>query len=268
MPIACGRDSFGNCERVFSLLPSDFKTLSKCSGFAHSLVDVTTANVPSSNSPNRKLASSPPETPCNKVEPLYVIDLSDPSDPKIAGELEIPGFSEYLHPIGEDLLIGIGKGAVTGDSGTTWFQGIKIALFDVSDMSSPTELDVIDIGQRGSSTALSYDHHAFTGLTKGDDYRFALPISVNDNTPTGDYWKDPESAYYDWSYTGLHLFDVKNKKLSLQGALITQSHDSETTENHWTTKRGLIQGNDVYHLSGSDIYKANWLTPDDISDKF
>ncbi|MFT5592238.1 MAG: putative secreted protein with C-terminal beta-propeller domain [Oceanicoccus sp.] len=203
-----------------------------------------------------------------KVDPLYAIDLSDPSDPKIAGELEIPGFSEYLHPIGDDLLVGIGKGAVTGVSGTTWFQGIKIALFDVSDMSSPTELDVIDIGQRGSNTALAYDHHAFTGLTQGDDYRFALPISVNDNTPTGDYWKDPESAYYDWSYTGLHLFDVKNKKLSLQGALITQSHDSETTENHWTTKRGLIQGNDVYHLSGSDIYKANWLTPDDISDKF
>ena len=203
-----------------------------------------------------------------KVDPLYAIDLTDLSDPKIAGELEIPGFSDYLHPVGDGLLIGIGKGAVTGASGTTWFQGIKIALFDVSDMSKPTELDVIDIGHRGSHTALSYDHHAFTGLHVGDQYRFAFPISVNDGGPNFEDNQEPESQYYNWSHTGLHLFEIENNQLTLKGALITASNDAEKTDNHWNTRRGLIQGDDVYHLGGSDIYKANWSTPSDMSDKF
>lgn len=203
-----------------------------------------------------------------KVDPLYAIDLSNPNDPKIAGELEIPGFSEYLHPIGDDLLIGIGKGAITGASGTTWFQGIKVALFNVSDMSNPTELDVIDIGRRGSNTALSYNHHAFTGLQVGEQYRFAFPINVNDGEARDDYFLDPESQYYEWTETGLHLFEVENNQLTLKGALITDTNDGDIIENDWNTRRGLIQGDDVYHLSGKDIYKANWETPSDISGKF
>jgi uncharacterized secreted protein with C-terminal beta-propeller domain len=202
------------------------------------------------------------------MDPLYAIDLSNIKDPRIAGELEIPGFSEYLHPIGSDLLIGIGQNAVTGATGSTLIQGVKIALFDVSDMNNPEELDVIDVGHRGSHTALSYDHHAFTGLQVDNQYRFAFPISVNDGAPSGSPSANPENQYHDWSYTGLHIFEVENKKLALQGALITDSSDDEKIYNHWNTRRGLIQGDEVYHLSGSDIYQANWATPSEVSEKF
>jgi uncharacterized secreted protein with C-terminal beta-propeller domain len=54
--------------------------------------------------------------------------------PIIAGELEIPGYSDYLHPIGNDLLLGIGKDAIVGASGTSWYQGVKVSLFDVADI--------------------------------------------------------------------------------------------------------------------------------------
>lgn len=86
------------------------------------------------------------------TDPLYVFDLSDPFQPKTLGELHIEGYSDYLHPITEDLLLGIGKDAVP-DTGATdfngrgaWYQGLKLALFDVSDPSTPTEIRSMIIG--------------------------------------------------------------------------------------------------------------------------
>jgi hypothetical protein len=211
-----------------------------------------------------------------KVDPLYVIDLSNPSQPSIAGELEIPGYSDYLHPIGNDLLLGIGKDAIVGSSGTSWYQGVKVSLFDVKDIQQPTELGSIIIGKRGSSTALEYDLHSFTGIQQGDQqdgqYRFAFPISVSDGPAQGDYWQDPESQFFQWSHSGLYLFEVKDKQLTQAGALITdRSSDTNVENNYWSSnhsRRGLIQADDVYHLSGDDLYKANWNSPEQMSEKF
>ena len=71
-----------------------------------------------------------------KTDPLYAIDLSNPLDPRITGELEIPGFSDYLHPLPGGLLLGFGKDSVpadsTGDAQWAWFQGLQLTLFDVT----------------------------------------------------------------------------------------------------------------------------------------
>jgi uncharacterized secreted protein with C-terminal beta-propeller domain len=207
-----------------------------------------------------------------KVDPLYVIDLSDPFQPNIAGELEIPGYSDYLHPIGNDLLLGIGKDAVVGDSGTSWYQGVKVLLFDVKNIQQPTELGSIIIGKRGSSTALEYDLHSFTGIQQNDQYRFAFPISVNDGPAQEDNWGESESQFYQWSQAGLYLFEVKENQLTQMGALITERRsDSNIENNYWPRRyssRGLIQGDDVYHLNGDDLYKANWHSPEQLSEKF
>lgn len=207
-----------------------------------------------------------------KVDPLYVIDLSNPSQPTIAGELEIPGYSDYLHPIGNDLLLGIGKDAIVGESGTSWYQGVKVSLFDVKDIQQPTELGNIIIGKRGTSTALSHDLHSFSGIQQDDQYRFAFPISVHNRAAQEYIWRDPESQFYQWSQTGLYLFEVKNDELSQAGALITdRSTDENTVNNHWYSnysRRGLIQEDEVYHLISGGLYKANWNSPEEISDKF
>ena len=96
-----------------------------------------------------------------EVDPLYVIDLSNPEDPKILGELEMPGYSDYLHPVSDSLVLGIGKDAIASEDGTfSWYQGVKLALFDVSD---PTALSVVDsliIGERGTESEVLVDHHA------------------------------------------------------------------------------------------------------------
>jgi uncharacterized secreted protein with C-terminal beta-propeller domain len=91
-----------------------------------------------------------------QVDPLYTLDLSDPQKPAVRGELKILGFSSYLHPIGDDLLLGLGQDA--NEQGQT--QGTQLSLFDVSDLSAPKRLHQQALGESTSSAA-EHDHHAF-----------------------------------------------------------------------------------------------------------
>jgi uncharacterized secreted protein with C-terminal beta-propeller domain len=92
-----------------------------------------------------------------QTDPLYTVDLSDPTQPRVRGELKIPGYSAYLHPIGEDLLLGVGQEA--SDDGRV--QGLQLSLFDVSDLAQPRRVQKAQLGERWSSSAVEWDHHAF-----------------------------------------------------------------------------------------------------------
>ena len=90
-----------------------------------------------------------------QIDPLFAIDLSDPTKPSIAGELKIQGYSAYLHPAGDGLLIGVGQDA-TEQGRTT---GTQVSLFDVSDIRNPTRLASRTL--EGGSSEAEFDHHAF-----------------------------------------------------------------------------------------------------------
>jgi uncharacterized secreted protein with C-terminal beta-propeller domain len=90
-----------------------------------------------------------------QIDPLYTVDLADPDRPRVLGELKIPGYSAYLHPVGEDLLLGVGQDATEEGRPT----GTQLSLFDVSDLRRPTRLHKASLGL-GWSAAES-DHHAF-----------------------------------------------------------------------------------------------------------
>lgn len=90
-----------------------------------------------------------------QTDPLFVIDLKNPTDPQVLGELKIPGFSSYLHPYDETTLIGLGK-----DSGD-WNAKLKLSLFDVSDVSNPKEIDNYILGEKGGNSIALTDHKAF-----------------------------------------------------------------------------------------------------------
>ncbi|HSU02687.1 MAG TPA: beta-propeller domain-containing protein, partial [Nocardioides sp.] len=94
-----------------------------------------------------------------QTDPLYAVDLSDPADPRLLGELKIPGFSEYLHPLGEQRLIGVGQDASL--SGTT--RGAQAALFDVTDLTAPRQIDVVRY-PRNSQAGAGVDPRQFTWL--------------------------------------------------------------------------------------------------------
>ena len=91
-----------------------------------------------------------------RTDPLYVIDLHDPAAPRVAGELEIPGYSSYLHPVGEGLLLGVGHDGT--DDG--FLTGAAVSLFDVRDPGLPARIDLERLG-RAATPHVDEDHHAF-----------------------------------------------------------------------------------------------------------
>lgn len=118
------------------------------------------------------------------TDPLFVIDLKDPWKPAVLGALKIPGYSDYLHPYDENHLIGFGKDTITvslkDSSGTVvdtaaYYLGMKIALFDVSNVAKPIEMDSIRIGDRGTESELLNDHKAL--LFSKEKGLLAFPVN-------------------------------------------------------------------------------------------
>jgi hypothetical protein len=91
-----------------------------------------------------------------QVDPLYTIDLSNPASPRVVGELKIPGYSAYLHPVGDGLLLGVGQDATSEGRRA----GVQLSLFDVSDLANPVRLNQFALGEN-SYTPVEDDHHAF-----------------------------------------------------------------------------------------------------------
>ena len=114
-----------------------------------------------------------------ETDPLFVIDLTEPTNPTVLGELKIPGYSTYLHPYDENHLIGFGENTKLvnygyGDQVVT--DGMKIALFDVTDPNNPTEMYSVNIGEKGTYSELLYNHKAL--LFSKDKNIIAFPISI------------------------------------------------------------------------------------------
>ncbi|NLP51492.1 beta-propeller domain-containing protein [Bacillus sp. RO1] len=131
-----------------------------------------------------------------EVDPLFVFDLSNPNEPKVLGELKIPGFSNYLHPYDENHLIGFGYDTkVEKDQWGTrvMTNGVKISLFDVSDPTNPLEKHTEIIGGQSTQSPLNHDHKAL--LFNKDKDIFAFPITkYNENQKDGSYRLDFEGA--------------------------------------------------------------------------
>lgn len=133
-----------------------------------------------------------------KTDPLFVVNLLNPASPKVEGELQIPGFSTYLHPLDEGHLIGLGFAA--DDEGQfAWTQGLKLALFNVMDPKSPKEIGNREIGSRGSYSPAIEEHHAFT-LDK-DRGILALPVDIYEGGEGG-------SDFGTHSFSGVMLLRV------------------------------------------------------------
>ncbi|MEY4977756.1 MAG: hypothetical protein RLZZ352_26 [Pseudomonadota bacterium] len=151
------------------------------------------------------------------TDPLYVLDLSDPSDPRTLGELEVSGYSDYLFPLSERYLLGIGKEAAesgdnAGDGRFAWYQGVKLSLIDVADPTKPQEVAKQLIGQRGTDATVLHDHHGVALLplapsTGGSAsvVRVALPIKLHDTAPAD---TSSPSTYYHFTRTQLSRLEV------------------------------------------------------------
>jgi hypothetical protein len=194
------------------------------------------------------------------IDPLYVIDLSRPEQPQIAGELELPGFSTLLQPIGEGLLLGIGQHVPAAAGGLT--QGVKVALFDVSDISTPLELGSEVIGKRGSSSPALSDHHALTLLATEGLFRAAIPVVRHAEPATQGVDITDPAYWYGWSDSGLYEFaiDPSSGALQLEGSLIVEQ---QTPDQPWPQydsyrSRSVLHDDAVFFISGSRVWTHHW----------
>ena len=185
-----------------------------------------------------------------QTDPLFVVDLSDAENPRVVGELKVTGYSGYLHPYDENHLLGIGMEAT--EEGRT--QGVKVSLFDVSDMENPEEIGKYEVDERWSSSEAIYDHMAV--LFDKTKNLLVIPVSYNKEIAVaGQNWP----RYENWQ--GVYVFDVDLNGIELKGK-ITHNEDENGTD-YWYgggdyVRRSLYMDDVLYTLSNSKI-KANEL---------
>ncbi len=188
-----------------------------------------------------------------KVDPLFTIDLSDPEEPRVLGKLKIPGYSDYLHPYDENILIGVGKETEEAKEGDfSWYQGVKISLFDVSDVENPRELAKIEIGDRGTDSPALYDHHAF--LFSRERNLLVIPV-LEAQIDGGDFSGTvPANFYGEYVYQGAYVFSISRDGIELRGRVTHISDDSFIKSGFWfeseySVERSLYIEDNLYTIS-------------------
>ncbi len=161
-----------------------------------------------------------------KIDPFFVIDTSDPRNPRIVGKLKIPGYSDYLHPYDENHILGFGKDANDAKEGDfAWYQGMKIALFDVTDPNNPVEMSKVVIGDRGTESPLLSNHKAL--LFDRERGLLAFPVSVakvTDDQREQGSWDFP--AYGETVFQGAYVYDVDLRDgFTLRGTITHYGED-------------------------------------------
>ncbi|MEM2892880.1 MAG: beta-propeller domain-containing protein [Candidatus Bathyarchaeia archaeon] len=198
-----------------------------------------------------------------KVDPLFVLDLSDPANPKVLGRLKIPGYSNYLHPYDDSHLIGIGKETVEAEGGGfAWYQGVKISLFDISDVENPKELAKYEVGDRGTDSPALRDHKALLLIRSRS--MLVLPILEARINPEAYPGEIPPNAQGNYVYQGAYILRVSPEGIELLGR-ITHMDDVDDLaksgfyfESPYSVKRALYIEDTIYTISDSMI-KMNSL---------
>jgi uncharacterized secreted protein with C-terminal beta-propeller domain len=181
-----------------------------------------------------------------RIDPLYVIDLTDPEDPYIAGELHVPGVSDFLHPVTENLLLGLGR-----DAGG----GVKVELFDASDISLPVSRGTHVIGGSGSYSEAVFNRHAFTYQADVDGVdRFIVPVNAF-----------ASDGSYTFLGSALHLFEIQNKltpALTMMNQVGTVQPLSSGGEPEWIERsRAYLHDNAIFYVRDEDVWGSFWSVP-------
>ena len=193
-----------------------------------------------------------------KIDPLFVIDLSEPTNPTVLGQLKIPGYSDYLHPYDENHIIGVGKETVEAGGGNfAWYQGIKISLFDVSNVSNPIEISKYEIGDRGTESPILNDHKAF--LFDRSKNLLVIPVLVAEINET--QYPDGVPPYVHGTpvWQGAYVFNITlSDGFVLRGNVTHQEDGISIWESSNWVNRALYIENVLYTVSDKKI-KMNSL---------
>ena len=192
------------------------------------------------------------------TDPLYVLDLSNPSDPLVAGELQVSGYSDYLFPLTDSLLLGIGKEAVAdgtaGDGRFAWYQGVKLSLIDVSDPARPREAARSIVGRRGTDAVALRNHHGVALQTVGTTVRVSLPVSLHETAAS--YATGTPSDYFQFTRNELQKFEIDLLALSLK----TRGSVASTpqVQRDIGDDRSLLWNNQVHYFQNGSWISSPW----------
>ena len=180
-----------------------------------------------------------------QIDPFFVIDLARDT-PRVLGELKLPGFSDYLHPYGDDYVIGVGRDTELRNGWVVQL-GVKIAVFDVRDVSSPVVLDDHIIGKStGTYSAAQSDHKAFFL----DASRGLMVVPIASNTDELDLQSSLQDGWQPWD--GFYVFSLEGDGLDLAG---TVEHSAGDDKRHHGFRTFYI--NDVLYTVSSKYVKMN-----------
>ena len=206
------------------------------------------------------------------MDPLWTIDLSNPTSPTIMGELKVPGVSTYIHPLSDDAILTIGLGPADEETGLGLDWGnTRLSLFNVSNFSDPQETQTLSLspvedptdGWTWAWSEATWEHKAFQyWAPKG---MLAVPL----NTYRYDYYYDDDGRYhydYDW-VSKLMIVNVTEEGLEMHGE-VDHSHLYETEENYWWSsyniRRSIFMGDYIYAISHAGITVTNLDTLEEV----
>jgi Beta propeller domain len=213
------------------------------------------------------------------IGPFYTLDLSTPTNPQVAGKLEIPGYSSYLHPVGDDLILGVGQAA---EANVTTL-GLQISLFDVSDFANPKRVQNFQLssGHNSSSSSLytsnaaDYNHKAFRYLP--DSGRLIVPDSYYETVaiPCGPTVSpmpvDANGTIVPASqctaavgFDGFRVFEVSSTAGIGEYFLIGQA--SGCWSSAWFPPRSFVFEDEIITFKGNSILSNDLTTMKEIAD--
>lgn len=195
-----------------------------------------------------------------QVDPLFVIDLSNPDQPGILGELKIPGYSDYLHPYDARHLIGIGKDTEESEWGGVIPTGIKIALFDVTDVNNPRLVDSRVIGEKGSDSEVLRDHKAF--LLDHHQNLMVLPITEIIRIPVME--SSFPGSYTTAAWKGAYVFGVDPEGGFIEKGRVEQDavRPDPYAESGMTVRRSVLMDAVLYTVSDNRIIGTDAGNPE------
>jgi hypothetical protein len=182
-----------------------------------------------------------------RIDPLYVIDLSDPSQPSIVGELEVPGFSDLLHEVSDDLLLGLG-------SSDRFFP--KLELYNVSDVTSPISQGLVELGEEmdWSYSPAQYNRYAFTYLAGNETDRLTVPYVASG-------LRDDEYQHIE----RIALFEITNKNEPEAAAVLPVGEVRLEPNSVDGDTRVILDNEALYVISHTDLLGGFWSNPEAVS---
>ncbi len=199
------------------------------------------------------------------IDPLFVIDLSNPTAPTVLGQLKVTGYSGYLHIYDENHIIGIGKETeYDAKEDFAWYQGIKISLFDVSDVSNPVEVAKYEIGDRGTDSPILDDHKSL--LFDREKNLLVIPVMEAKVDPSQYEREVPDNAYGEPVWQGAYVFEISLDGIELRGRITHMNNEDLENMGYfyyyygYIVQRSLYIENVLYTISSMKVKMNNLET--------